>query len=252
MTTWIAIIVGGFIAGSMNALAGYGSIITLTILMELIGLPGHIANGTNRINVITNTFGGMVGFHKNGKLKWQEGKPIILWTCLGAILGIIVATQVNNEQFRFVFKYLIVILLFIILLNPKRWLHDVSQPHDLSWWKLALVFFPIGFYGGFIQMGMGLFFLAGSVLIAKFNMLEANAIKLVTVTLYTLISLVIFQWRGMVDWPVGLSLGAATFAGGYLTANYASRYKSANLWTYRLLVVIIIFVLLKTFEIISI
>ena len=31
-------IVGGFVAAIMNTLAGYGSIITLTIMMDLLGM----------------------------------------------------------------------------------------------------------------------------------------------------------------------------------------------------------------------
>ncbi|MDA9332894.1 hypothetical protein N9Q80_02235 [Saprospiraceae bacterium] len=46
------IIVGGFLAGVMNTLAGYGSMISLSLLMDVIGLPPNVANGTNRVNVI--------------------------------------------------------------------------------------------------------------------------------------------------------------------------------------------------------
>ena len=46
------IIVGGFLAGVMNTLAGYGSMISLSLLMDVIGLPPNVANGTNRVNVL--------------------------------------------------------------------------------------------------------------------------------------------------------------------------------------------------------
>jgi uncharacterized membrane protein YfcA len=42
-------IIGSAVAGSINTLAGNGSAITLTILTELLGLPGNMANGTNRV-----------------------------------------------------------------------------------------------------------------------------------------------------------------------------------------------------------
>ena len=42
---YIIAILGGFIAAIMNTLAGYGSIITLTILMDVLGLPANMANG---------------------------------------------------------------------------------------------------------------------------------------------------------------------------------------------------------------
>jgi uncharacterized membrane protein YfcA len=39
---------GAFIAGIINALAGNGSVITLTILTTLIGLPGVVKNKKNK------------------------------------------------------------------------------------------------------------------------------------------------------------------------------------------------------------
>jgi uncharacterized membrane protein YfcA len=53
---------GAFLAGIINALAGNGSVITLTVLTELMGLPGIVANGTNRVGVLMNSLGAMTGF----------------------------------------------------------------------------------------------------------------------------------------------------------------------------------------------
>ena len=53
----IIAVAGAFAAGVINALAGNGSVITLTILTELIGLPGNVANGTNRVGVLFNAAG---------------------------------------------------------------------------------------------------------------------------------------------------------------------------------------------------
>lgn len=244
---YLIIAVGGAIAGMMNTLAGYGSIITLSILMDILGLPGTIANGTNRINILTNGVGALMGFHKNGKLDIKAGRPVLITTIVGAILGILVATQISNEQFKVVFKYLIVLLFFTILVNPKRWLRPESVAYDMPLWKTLLIFLPIGFYGGFIQMGMGLIFVAAMVLVAKYNLIESNAVKVLTVVLYTAISLAIFHYNGMVDWQAGALLGVSTFIGGYVTAHVASRYDSATLWAYRLLILIVGIVILHTF-----
>jgi hypothetical protein len=46
-----------------------------------------------------------------------------------------------------------------------------------------------------------------------------------------------------------IAVGQGT--GGYLAARYASRYKNANLWAYRLLVIIIILALLRLFGLIG-
>lgn len=238
---------GGFIAGCMNTLAGYGSIITLTILMDIIGLPPNIANGTNRVNVFTGVFASFIAFKKNGKLNFTRSKWIIGVTFIGALLGIWLAVNVSSEQFKSIFKLLIVVLFAALLVKPKRWLRDESELYDMPLWKIILIFFPIGLYGGFIQMGMGLVFVAATVLLGKYSILESNALKVVIVLLYTIVSLLIFQYNGMVEWKAGLLVGVGAALGGYLTGHYASKYKQANLWAYRLLITVVVLIIVRQF-----
>ena len=84
-------IFGGFAAGVINTLAGSGSAITLTILTELLGLPGNMANGTNRVGVLTAGIAGTFAFHKNGKLDIAKSKRYTIPTIIGAIVGVFVA-----------------------------------------------------------------------------------------------------------------------------------------------------------------
>lgn len=238
---------GGFVAAIMNTLAGYGSIITLTILMDVLGLPATVANGTNRVNILANGVAGIIGYQKNGKLDLKSGKWIIIIVCIGAVVGVLTAVSVSNEQFRSVFKYLVVVLFLSIIVNPNRWIRETSEVVNLPWWKILLIYFPIGFYGGFIQMGMGIVFLMATVLVSKYTIIKANALKLVVLVCYTILSLAIFHYNGLVDWKIGGVLSIGTAIGGYLTANYASKVKNANLYAYWLLVVIVLFLLIRTF-----
>ena len=89
-------------------------------------------------------------------------------------------------------------------------------------------------------MGMGVFFLAILVLLARFNIMEANAVKIASVALYTIVVLAIFAYKGMVDWKIGLILASGQAIGGWLGAEFGSKWKTADKWAYRLLVVIIV------------
>lgn len=249
LTEYALAIGGGFIAGIMNTLAGYGSVITLTILMDIIGLPATVANATNRVNVFTGVAASGVAFYKNGKLDPSKGKAIIIMTTIGAIIGIYLATQVSNEQFRFIFKILVVVLFFTLLAKPKRWLKDGQDIAKLPLWLTALIFIPIGIYGGFIQMGMGLIFVAATVLISKYDIVSSNALKVMAVMLYTIFSLIIFQYNGLIEWKAGLLIGIGAASGGYAAAHFSSRYKNAPLWTYRFLMLVVIIIIIRTFGI---
>lgn len=249
---YVIIIVGSFIAGVVNTLAGNGSAITLSILTEVIGLPGNIANGSNRVGVTSQGLVSSYAFHKNGKLNIVANKQLIIFITLGALIGVYVATIISNEAFKEVFKYLLVLMLFVVLVNPKRWLIETQINHQVPSWLGIPLYLAIGFYGGFIQMGMGILFLALLVLVAKQNIIDANAIKAFTVFFYTIFVLGYFHYKGLVDWKAGALLAVGQTLGGYLTAEYASRYKGAEIWAYRLLVIIIILVILKMFGIINI
>ena len=244
-------IAGGFVAAVMNTLAGYGSIITLTILMDVLGLPANMANGTNRVNILANSIAGTLGYQRNGRLDLSNGKWILITVCVGALFGILLAVNVSNEQFRAVFKYLIVVLFLSIIIKPKRWIRETSDIQKIPVWKMILFYFPIGFYGGFIQMGMGIVFLMAGVLLSGFTIIKANALKMVVIVVYTILSLFIFHFNGLVDWKIGAVLSIGTALGGYLTASYASRIKNANLYAYRFLVFVVLIVLLYTFDVFS-
>ncbi len=245
---YLIAVVGSAFAGAINTLAGNGSAITLTLLTELIGLPGNVANGTNRLGVLTQSLASTYAFHRNGKLQVHRNGTIIAITSLGAVAGIITATLVSNEQFISAFKVLLVLMLVVILVKPSRWLRQTDPDRRTSLWLIIPVFLALGFYGGFIQMGMGIFFLAAMVLGARYSLLDANAVKAAVVALYTLIAVAIFAYRGMIDWQVGLIFAIGQTAGGYFTAHYASRFPGANLWAYRLLVVVVVLAIVKLFD----
>jgi uncharacterized membrane protein YfcA len=241
-------IAGGFLAGIINTLAGNGSAITLSILTEVIGLPGNLANGTNRVGILFQSIASTFSFAKNKKLDIGRSKFIIGVTIIGAIAGVITAVNVSNEAFKSVFKILIVLMLFVVLVNPKRWFIASDLEKKLPLYLSVPLFLALGFYGGFIQMGMGVFFLASMVLIAKYNIIEANAVKIAVVTIYTFLVVAIFHWKGLIDWRIGSIVAIGQASGGYLAAQFASHYPKADIWAYRLLVVIIIAVILKTFN----
>ncbi len=245
---YLIAILGSALAGSVNTLAGNGSAVTLTILTELLGLPGNLANGTNRIGIFTQSAAGAFAFYRNGKLKLGRSWLPITLNILGAIAGVIVAVNVSNEEFKSVFRFLMVAMLFVILVKPKRWLRETDLGRKPNLWIAVPLYLALGFYGGFIQMGMGVFFLAVMVLFAHYSLIDANAVKLFVVGAYTFLVILIFQSQGLIDWKIGLIMAAGQTVGGYFTAHYASLYKEANIWAHRLLIVVVILAIIKLFN----
>lgn len=240
--------IGSTVAGGLNTLAGNGSAITLTILIELLGLPPNVANATNRIGIFTQSVGTTLGFKQVGVLNWSRSAPFIIITVIGALAGIILAMNVSNEAFKNIFKILMLFMLVVMLIKPKHWLIETDPHYKPNWWIGTPLFLFLGFYGGFIQMGMGIFFLAVMTLGARFSLMESNALKSPIVGIYTLLAIIIFAQRGMIDWKMGALMAVGQTLGGYFTARYAPLLPNANLWAYRILVAVVIVALVMLFS----
>jgi hypothetical protein len=249
---YLIALVGAFLAGGINTLSGNGSAITLTILMELLGLPPDVANGTNRVGVLANGIGGSAAFQRAGRFKQTGALKKQMWrivaiTTVGAILGIYLSLIVSNAAYKAIFRYLLIVMLLVVVVKPKRWFTIPENQPPLSPWLSVPLFFLLGIYGGFIQMGMGVFFLAIMVLAAHYEIIQANVVKVLTVTLYTILAVAIFAWRGLIDWPIGLLMAAGQLVGGFLTARFATTNPRAGVYAYRLLIVVIFGAIIKAF-----
>ena len=241
-------IAGGFVAGVINTLAGNGSAITLTVLTELLGLPPNVANGTNRIGILIQSVAGSYEFKKRGILDVNASSKVLLPFLLGAGAGVYAAVEISNEAFKEVFGALLILLLVVVLVKPKRWLSPELYKKNFPPYILWLLYIVLGFYGGFIQMGMGIFFLATMVLLTHMNITSANAVKLFVVGTYTFFVLLVFQYKGLIDWEMGMIVAIGQGVGGWLTAVYAAKYKWMEKVAYYLLIVIIISVLIYFYE----
>lgn len=240
-------IIGALFAGGINTLAGNGSVITLTILTEVLGLPPNVANGTNRIGVFTQCAATSWVFYKNGKLNIAQNKKYIIPVFIGAVAGGILAVTVSNEQFRAVFKFMMVFMLLAVLVKPKRWLQKTDLNFKPKWYFYTPLLFALGFYGGFIQMGMGVFFLIIMVLGMRHNIIESNALKSFVIGVYTLLLIFVFHYQGLMDWKIGGIMAVGQTIGGYLTARFASKHKKADVIAYYLLIIVLILALIKLF-----
>ena len=244
---YILSILGGFVAGVMNALAGFGSAVTLGIMIEFIGLPANVANGTNRINMLSQSSLSTLAYFRQGKLNIGKCWHVVLATFIGALIGVYIAVIISNEMFKEFYRYLLLVMFLVILVNPKRWIRETDDDFRLNRWLSIPLFLLLGILGGFIQMGFGVFTLFILVLLSRFNIIEANAVKVTIIAIYTFVILIIFHLKGLVDWKIGLLFAVGQGTGGYLAAYLASKYKKADVWVYWLLVVIVSVILMRSF-----
>lgn len=217
----IALVVAGLLVGFINTLAGGGSIVSLSLLMFL-GLPANIANGTNRIGILLQNIAAVSSFRQQRVLDWRKGKWLAFPTVIGSLLGAWIAVDLNEDAIEKAIAVIMLVMLFVILFKPQRF---IRERIDLISKKVTLVqviiFFFIGLYGGFIQMGVGYFLLAALVFSAGYELVKANAIKVLIVLLYTPFAMIIFIINNQVNWGYGLILGTGTIVGGWIASRLA-------------------------------
>ncbi len=204
----------GSVAGVLNVVAGGGSFLTLPVLIFL-GLPPTLANGTNRVGVVLQNVGAVWSFRRHGMIDWSY----LLWAALpamvGAVLGSWVALRVGDELFQNILVFLMVAVTLWTLWDPlkKTQLKASGSSQMPVVAVLVAGFFLSGVYGGFVQAGVGFLILATTSL-AGLDLVRGNAVKVLSVLCFGVVSLGMFAWQDKVDWWIGLALGTGMALGG--------------------------------------
>ncbi len=215
-----ALIGVGFAAGFINTVAGGGSMLTLPLLMFL-GLPANIANGTNRIAILFQNIIGVNTFRKNKILNLKKDYRLAIPATAGSIIGAMFAVELNEAIMQKVIAVVMVIMLFMVVFKPESRLkakadRQAAKPSVLQY----IIFFVIGLYGGFIQLGIGFLLIAGLVWGCGFDLIKTNAVKVFIILSYTIFALAIFIWNRQVDFASGLILASGNMTGAWFGAKF--------------------------------
>ncbi|MDD2964811.1 MAG: sulfite exporter TauE/SafE family protein [Bacteroidales bacterium] len=247
MTTSLQLIIlglAGVVVGIINTLAGGGSVISLSLLM-FFGLDANLANGTNRVAIVFQTMAGVKKFSDSRRLDLPRGWHYALPALLGSLAGAWVASDINKQLLEYLLLGVMAFMVVLMFVDPEAWIAGNTSRHQAKPGVVAwLMFAAIGFYGGFVQVGIGYFLLAALVLQSGYELVKANALKVFITFLYSPFALAIFVWHHQVDWLYGLVLAMGTFAGGWIGARMAvKRGASFVRW---IIVAVVVMTFVKT------
>ena len=157
----ILLLVSGVLVGIINTLGGGGSVITMSLFMAM-GMPIGIATGTNRIAVLMQNLSATVAFLRKGMLHVKSGLLLSLPAIVGNIFGALVATEVSESIFKICLSVVLAIILVYLVMGKDN--EQITGGHSLKikWWHY-IWFFIIGFYGGYIYIGLGFLILAVTI-----------------------------------------------------------------------------------------
>lgn len=206
----------GLGAGIVNTLAGGGSFLTVPLLV-LFGLPGNVANGTNRIGVLMQSGAAAIRFRRGAVLSFRDALPLLVPLAAGSVTGAIVVTQLSDRVFERAFG----VVMLLLLVGLWRGVQEEAVQHPVHRLR-HLALFAVGLYGGAFQAGVGLLLL----LVIRYtaaDLLRANGIKVAVNFCFTLLTLPVFLVSGNVAWLPASALGAGYALGGELGARLAIR-----------------------------
>ncbi|MBN2659438.1 MAG: sulfite exporter TauE/SafE family protein [Spirochaetales bacterium] len=210
------ILLAGTAAGFFNVVAGGGSLISVPTMIFL-GMPPLLANGTNRIAILSQNITSVNSFRKKGFFDLKTGLLLGLTASAGAWLGSSIAVELPGEIFNKILSVVMILVLFLTLFSKKR---DGESDHIKNLPLLAAAFFFVGIYGGFIQAGTGFIVIAVFSLISGTGLVRINSIKVFVIMVYTIPSLIVFILNGQVEWVTGIVLAAGNSLGALVGTNF--------------------------------
>ena len=213
--TALLFVIGSF-AGFINVMAGGGSSLTLPLLIFL-GLDSSLANGTNRVAIFLQNVSAVASFKQEKYHDFKMSARLALFTLPGAIAGTFIAVRIESEIFQKILGLVLIGIIITTILPAKNTFHKTSGKSRKNW-IVYLSMLGIGFYGGFIQVGVGFLCMAALKYALQTNLVKVNMHKVFIVLFYTIPSLLIFALTKNVNWLYGLILATGNAFGAWQSA----------------------------------
>ena len=214
----ILLSITGVATGFLNVMAGGGSMLSVPIMIFL-GVPGTIANATNRIAILPQNISAVWAFYRKGFSNFKLSLSLGLCTIPGTIIGASIASRVPNDQFNNVLAVIMIFVLIIMALPQAKVINSDQSPSRNRMIAGHLLMVVIGFWGGFIHIGVGFLLMPVLNRVMQLDLITTNAHKVMIVLCYTSVALIVFASQLELVWKYGIALGIGTWTGAWLAAN---------------------------------
>lgn len=216
---------GGLLAGFINVLAGGAGFMTFPLLLAA-GMTEIEANASNFVAVVPANLVGTVVYRKEltSVRKWLGFRMVL--AAVGGSLGSWILINTGQASFEAAIPWLLLFATASFALGPaiKTKLETSFAFDGRRWlWLSFILEFAVYVYGGYFGLGMGIVMFAIHAIFSQMTIHQANAIRNITVSLMTLISIAVFAQAGVIRWVPSLIMMSGAMIGGYFTAKIAMR-----------------------------
>lgn len=224
VTQVAALLAAGVAAGSVNAVAGGGSLVTFPTLLA-IGLPPVAANVSNSVAVCPGYLAAIMGSRADLPGQRRRLLGLLPTVAAGSALGCALLLITPQRAFELVVPFL-VLGAAATLAFQERLRNLAGHPKTRH---LHLIVGLGSIYGGYFGAAFGVMMVAGLALVINETLARISAAKNVISAVMGLVTVLAFAAFGPVNWAVVAVLGPATLVGGYAGARVARKLPQ-RLW----------------------
>ena len=218
VVTIVLLAVAAFGAGTVDAIAGGGGLITLPALMTA-GLLPHAALATNKGQSVWGSLAALIAFWRAGRVDRKQALYAFPLGFAGSFAGATIVSGIDKDALRPIVIAMLVGAAFLLLIKKPPASEDGNR-RPLVAAVLALV---IGAYDGFFGPGTGTFLIVGFVALCARSLVHASADAKVVNFASNLAALIVFAYNGLIRWELALPMAFGQLCGGILGARLAMR-----------------------------
>ena len=213
---YLFLVVMGFVAGFIDAIAGGGGLISLPAL-TFTGMPLVMALGTNKLQSAIGTSVATYKYYQDGVINLTAVYRGLVMGFVGAVLGAIAATNLPTEFMHYIVPFLMLGVFLFNIFNKKM---GVEEGHKrMNEYAFFSIFgFIFGFYDAFFGPGTGNFWIILIVFFLGYTFLQASGYAKMLNLKSNLFSLIVFLYYGHVNFIIGFTMAIGQFVGGYMGA----------------------------------
>lgn len=222
----VLIFAAAFAAGSINSVAGGGTLVTFPTLLWL-GIPSKLANGTSTVALWPGSLAGVWGFRRELAEADRRLLSLVVPSVIGGTIGALLLVVTPTEIFDRLIPFLILFATCLFAAQEPIQRHfNLTQAHEsrshwLSWTMLFQLL--VGLYGGYFGAGIGILMLAALSLIGHTDIYQMNGVKNILATCMNGIAAGVFIYYGLVIWQDAVVMMGGAILGGIGGASLARR-----------------------------
>jgi uncharacterized protein len=218
----LGLFVLALVAGTIDAMAGGGGLLTIPGLMAT-GISPIAALATNKMQAIFSPLSATYHFWRSGRLDIRElWKPALL-SLAGAMGGAACLTFVDPATLKQLVPFLLIAICGWLLLSDD--LGKTPGRARLGFAAIAITLVPlVGFYDGFFGPGTGTFFALGLVGLGGLALDQATMQAKLYNFMSNLGALIFFLFTGHIVWIIAIVMACGMVAGGAIGARLVLRH----------------------------